>query len=235
MQLLAPTASPMRLETDRCDGRSYRRVYRFAPGRSGVWVQTVTVAIQYRVGACAVIEYRARYHEFFAVAGDAERAQVLDVHDFDVRRHGWSQAGIRAWFDGMCHSRNSMPDGEPELRLRKRFVLRPAAVDGAAPFEVAPGVQFGFLADGPGGPTALRLRLFGAPVAPPPGMGAVPGSRQEAGVAHAVPGPVFGTLESFRHRFACLSGVLRGRDGYRVIPCNATAGRGVAVPRGAHG
>jgi hypothetical protein len=213
--LLAP---PMRLESSRGDGRSYRRVYAFAADRPGDWVQTVTVAVHYRVGGRVVVDYRARYHEFFAVALHGVGTVVRDVHDFDLWRDGWRQAAIRDWLDVQCRARGSMPGGAPELLVRKRFVLRRAALAAHRAEAVAPGVGFGFLRDGPGGPTALCVRLFGTSIQLPAGMGAVPKGLPAAGRAEPAPGPVFGTVERFTHRFACLTGVVNARDGYRQLP-----------------
>lgn len=214
----APLAPPLRLDASRCDGRSYRRVYAFATDRPGDWLQTVVVAVQYRVGGRVVVDYRARYHEFFAVAPEGVGTVVRDVHDFDLWRDGWRQAAIRDWLDAQCRARDSMPDGAPELLVRKRFVLRRAALVAHRQLAIAPGIGFGFLRDGPGGPTALCVRLFGAPIQPPAGMSAVPKGLAAAGWAEAASAPAFSTVECFTHRFACLAGALDARDGYRPLP-----------------
>ncbi|HEX5052274.1 MAG TPA: hypothetical protein VFZ65_10910 [Planctomycetota bacterium] len=199
------------------NGTSYRRTYRLF-GRAGTCLlQRVRVRIRYRSGTQVLVDYRGIYHEFFAFAQDG--AVVVDVHDFDVVRDGWRQAAIEQLLRrhlpaGFVRSRK----GIPRLDVHKAFTLGEGAVLGTRPIDVAPGVTFGFLESGHDGPSRVRLTVGAGPEMPRhaiAGLSPCPSRQTIAGSGTFVGRRGWRASERFHYSFACLSGSLRDRNGYR--------------------
>lgn len=193
----------------------YRRAYRLAGPAGDCWLQLVTVHVRYRCGDTVLVDYRARYGEWFRFARDG--ASAVDVHDFDLRRDGWSQARMLALLQRHGAPRTARWPGEPRLHVRKAFVLGRGIVQDEQGVEVGDGVRFGFLPHCAGHAAAATLLAHAGnsgtrPIAAPspfPARVAIAGR----GVFTAAHG--HRTFERFDHEFACGTGTLRDRGCYR--------------------
>ena len=164
-----------------------------------------------------LIEYLGSYWEWFRFAADDEAR--VDVHDFDLRRDGWSPGRLRKL---LARHGLSDPGGDGVLECRKRFLYLPGRVRGERSLREGRG-GFGFLEAVEGleapSPPAAELRLFDlaqerAPLQAPGSWR--PGPRAWAEGSGQLSGDAQGwrCVESYALRFATQRVELDGTGGY---------------------
>lgn len=194
-------------------------------------VQQVGVQIVFSQGNQWLVSYRSRYYEFFELL-EAGRS-VVDRHDFDLVRDGWSQAAIEElrcrWLSPEMLRTSS---GTVCLRVQKTFVLGRARVAGVSPAELSPGVRFGFLGSLGGSAPRARILLYAGGKRRPleiPNVTPWPSWAKAAGSGSFSAQNAWKAQERYRYDFACLSGSLQEVSGY----CNVTRCRSV-TPGSSH-
>ncbi len=129
----------------------YDLSYAFEGTPGQALLQEVETAIDVDDGAGLAISYRTTYSEWFRLG----TRPVADLHDFAVRRDGWSrqdvEALVRRLAPGVLRRRPYI--GRLTLSYRKRFVLSGGEIDGSPTLRrFEGGGAFGLLEQGPRGP-----------------------------------------------------------------------------------
>ncbi len=194
----------------------YARSYE-VDGRPGVCaLQRVETRIRLWRGDQAVVDYWGRAFELFR--WEEEDDVHLDVHDFDLRRDGWSAPRLRRLL--RRHGVRE-PAGPARLEYAKSFTIGLAEAEGVVDAPRTPG--FGWVAEGPDGPTEARLLLVGGSTVP---ARAIPPRARAAGRARWVASEGWGVTERFGYVHALLRGSLDDGGGYAPLALQ----RGAATP-----
>jgi hypothetical protein len=135
-------------------------------------VQEVATRVRYLCGEVAVVDYSASYGEFFSMgkfdslmANNDELLDMRDVHDFDLRRDGWSLSGLQTL---LRHNAIKDADGRAfagqeaaRITCEKRFLLAPGRIEDTAPAKQNHSQSFGFLCSGPRSAATARIDMSG--------------------------------------------------------------------------
>ncbi|HBP22765.1 MAG TPA: hypothetical protein DEA08_33920 [Planctomycetes bacterium] len=197
--------------------RGYERRYRMSADPGVVALQRVETEVRLLRDGRPLVEYVGAYWEWFRFA--AEDGPRVDIHDFDMRRDGWSPGRLRKLL-----ARHGLrdPGGDGVLECRKRFLFLPGRVRDERSLREGEG-GFGFLEEVRGlaepAPPGAQLRLFDLTSDQPPAE--VPGSWQPGPRAWAkgqgeplTPDSGWSCVERYALRFATQRVELDDGGGY---------------------
>lgn len=148
----------------------YRRIFNFSAQPGTVLVQEVQTRVRYRRGEDQFVDYWSRYGEFFSMgerrelaADNDQHLDMRDVHDFDLRRDGWSLSGLNQLLKRQgSKSRGRLPSADATITCEKRFLIAIGEVKGTVVLKENGGQSFGFLLEGPCAPASVQIELPGS-------------------------------------------------------------------------
>ncbi len=195
----------------------YARFYLLGVAAGQTLVQEVRTEVRYLGAGEVLAEYQAVYAEYFR-AGPGAGERMPDLHDFDLRRDGWTQEFMRMLLQRFA-DQGAIADycGPLEVHYRKDLLLGVGRVEGAEPVSGTKGGSgFGFLTRGPLEESAAGLSVArkGGGSAPIQELSPFPRKQPAAGRGWFKGARGWCASESLRYVFATMRGSFDDGDGY---------------------
>lgn len=198
----------------------YARFYTLGVAAGQTLVQEVRTEVRYLGAGEVLAEYQAVYAEYFR-SGPEAGERMRDLHDFDLRRDGWTQEFMRMLLQRFADE-GAISDyrGPLEVHYRKDLLLGVGRVDGAEPVSGAKGgSEFGFLNRGPLEESAASLSVArkGGGTLRVQELSPFPRKQPGAGSGWFEGTQGWRACESLRYVFATMTGSFDDGGGYEPV------------------